>query len=142
MNLDSLRDWLESEEGQQSIIEFGEKLKRKKEREERYTKYIHDNFGNDIDSIIQRVSDKYSSEKYIDREWGLGREPMEVLYWVLLEYAKEYGTEFTDNEYKDYSCMFTGEMYYLGDWVFEVLHGQGSCVQVYKKEQLEKNSQY
>ena len=35
MNLDSLRDWLDSEEGQQSIIEFGEKLKRKKEREKK-----------------------------------------------------------------------------------------------------------
>jgi hypothetical protein len=141
MNLDSLRDWLDSEEGQQSIIEFGEKLKRKRERQERYTQYIHDKFGNDIDKFIQKVFDKYNSEEYRDREYSLGREPMEVLYWTLLEYAKEYGVEFTEQEYEDYSCMFTGEMYYLGDWIFEVLHGQGSCVEVYKKDQLKRNSQ-
>ena len=141
MNLDSLRDWLDSEEGQQSIIEFGEKLKKKKERQERYNQYIYDNFRDNLDELIQKIYNKYSSEKYRDREYGLGREPMEVLFWTLLEYAKEYGVEFTEQEYEDYSCMFTGEMYYLGDWVFEVLHGQGSCVEVYKKDQLKRNSQ-
>jgi len=30
-------------------------------------------------------------------------------------------------------------MFYLEDWVFEVLYGQGTAISVYKKENLKEN---
>ena len=51
-------------------------------------------------------------------------------------YANKYGTEFTEEEFNKYCGMFTGSMYYLDNWVFEIIHGQGSALLVYKKENL------
>jgi hypothetical protein len=36
--------------------------------------------------------------------------------------------------------MFTGEMFYLQDWVFEVLYGQGTALLVYRKQDLKENN--
>jgi|688.fasta_scaffold745218_3 hypothetical protein len=138
MNLNQLRDWLDSPEGQESIIKFGEKLKKEEETKKRYVQYIHDKFSENIGDIIQKLVDKYDSNEYVNREYKLGYQPRESLLWVMLTYAKEYGTEFTKLEYDKYANMFTGEMFYLGDWVFEVMHGQGSVINVYKKEYLKE----
>jgi hypothetical protein len=135
-NLLAMRDWMNSPEFEISAKRFFEKLKREDESKDRHIQYIHDNYKDRLDEIIPKLIDKYGSSEYIDREYGLGYQPRETLLWVMLTYAKKYGIEFTDEEYENYIGMFTTGMYHLGDWVFEVLQGQGSALLVYKKEEL------
>lgn len=136
MDIEKVKEWLNSPEGEESIKRFSEKMKAEEERKQRYIKYIHYNYKNRLDEIIQKLVDKYDSNEYINREYSLGYQPRETLLWVIFTYVKECGTEFTDEEYQKYGCMFTGEMYYLGDWTFEVMHGQGSVLNVCRKENL------
>ena len=138
-NLQAMRDWMNSPEFEISSQRFFEKLKREDERKKYHIQYIHDNYKDRLNETIQKLVDKYSSSEYMQREYGLGYQPRETLLWVMLTYAKKYGTEFTDEEYENYIGMFTAGMYYLGDWVFEILQGQGSALLVYKKEELKLN---
>ncbi len=135
-NLEALKDFLNSPEGEESMKRFFEKLKVDEERKERYIQYIHDNYRDRLDEVIQKLLDKYDSSEYISREHNLGYEPRETLLWVMSTYANKYGTEFTEEEFNKYCGMFTGSMYYLDNWVFEIIHGQGSALLVYKKENL------
>ena len=138
--LQKLRDFLNSPEGEESIKRFRAKLKADEERKERYIQYIHDNYSDRLDEIIEKLLDKYNSDDYVNREHRIGYQPREKLLWVMSTYADKYGTEFTKEEYNKYCGMFTGSMYYLGDWVFEIIFGQGSALLVYKKEDLKENT--
>jgi hypothetical protein len=140
--LEELRAWLDSPEGEESLRKFGEKLKAEDELKERRIQYIHDNYRDRLDEIIQKLLDKYISSDYINREYRLGYQPRETLLWVLSTYSKKYGTEFTEEEYGKYSNMFTGSMFYLGNWVFEILHGQGSVLHVYRIEDLRETTEH
>jgi hypothetical protein len=137
--LQALRDWMNSPEYEESVKRFFEKMKAEDDRRERHIQYIHDNYKDQLDEIIEKLCDKYNSDEYINREQKIGYQPRETLLWTMLTYATTYGTEFTQEEYAKYAGMFTGEMFYLEDWVFEVLYGQGTAISVYKKENLKEN---
>ncbi len=137
--LQALRDWMDSPEFDEHLIKFGEKMKIEEARRERYIQWIHDNCKDRLDEIIEKLCTKYDSDEYVNREYGLGYQPRETLMWTMLTYAKKYGTEFAQEEYAKYAGMFTGEMFYLEDWVFEVFYGQGTAISVYKKENLKEN---
>jgi hypothetical protein len=137
--LQALKDWMDSPEFDEHLIKFGEKMKIEEDRRQRYIQYIHDNYKDQLDEIIEKLCDKYNSDEYINREQKIGYQPRETLMWTMLTYAKKYGTEFAQEEYAKYAGMFTGEMFYLENWVFEVLYGQGTAISVYKKENLKEN---
>lgn len=137
--LQALRDWMDSPEFDEHLIKFGEKMKIEEDRRQRYIQYIHDNYKDQLDEIIEKLCDKYNSDEYINREQKIGYQPRETLLWTMLTYATTYGTEFTNEEYAKYAGMFTGEMFYLENWVFEVFYGQGTAISVYKKENLKEN---
>jgi hypothetical protein len=139
--LQALKDWMNSPEFEEHLIKFGEKMKVEDARRERYIQWIHDNCKDRLDEIIEKLCTKYDSNEYVNREQSLGYQPRETLMWTMLTYAKKYGIEFTNEEYAKHAGMFTGEMFYLNDWVFEVLHGQGSALHVYKKDNLYEYSE-
>lgn len=134
--LEEIKAWMDSPEGEAAFDRFCAKLKADDERHDRYLDYIHRNFSDNLDGIIQKLIDKYGSTEYINKEYRLGYEPREEMLWIMSTYAKKHGTEFTKEEYEKHSNMFTRTMYYLEDWVFEILDGQGSALHVYKKENL------
>ena len=51
--------------------------------------------------------------------------------WLALEYAYKYCEPCEDKKYLN---MFTGEAYYIGSYVIQVMHGQGSVIRVDKVE--------
>lgn len=129
MDIKKLRDFLESEEGKKSIEEFALKMRRKDEHKERWIDRMWDRIKDDIDGSIEHLLKWYESDKYRDREYKMGYEPREQLLWVLFGCAGKYGKECTDDSYAN---VFTGEMYCLGSYVIQVMHGQGSVIRIDK----------
>jgi hypothetical protein len=125
------KEFLESEEGQKSIEEYGLKIKREEEYRERWIDRMWNRIKDDVDESIERLDNWYGSDKYRDREYKKGREPREQLFWILLGVAEKYGSEVGD-EYETYANMFTGEMYKIGSYIIQVMHGQGSVIRIDK----------
>lgn len=127
--LDRLTAFLKTEEGQRSIEEFGKKLNRETEHSdrqvERFKKYSEDR----LDEVLEKIIDKYDSDKYVRREHQLGYEPRENLLWVALGYAEKYCPPCKEEQYLN---MFTGEAFYIGSYVIQVMYGQGSVIRIDK----------
>jgi len=129
--LEALKKHLESDEGKASMKRFVEKMANRYTVRQRWVEKIHTYYGNDIDSLTEKLMDKYYSDEYRDREYQKCKcEPREPLLWVLMEYAEEYGKKCKNKKYYN---MFTGVAYYLGSYVIQTMHGQGSVIRIDKK---------
>jgi hypothetical protein len=135
--VEKLREFLDTEEGKKSIEEFGNKIKREEERKDRWIEKFKKLAESDIDAYLEKLIEKYDSDEYVRREYSLGYEPRESLLWIALGYAKKYCKECEDEKYLN---MFTGEAYYIGSYVIQVMNGQGSVVKIEKIELDDKNS--
>ncbi len=130
--LKKLREFLDSEEGKKSIEEFGKKLKRDEEIKNRRTEKFKELAEPDIDAALSKIIEKYDSDEYVKREYSLGYEPRQTLLWIAFNYAEKYCKECTDEKYLN---MFTGNAYYIGSYVIQVMHGQGSVIKIEKIEE-------
>jgi hypothetical protein len=135
--VEKLREFLDTEEGKKSIEEFGNKIKREEERKDRWIEKFKKLAESDIDAYLEKLIEKYDSDEYVRREYSLGYEPRESLLWIALGYAKKYCKECEDEKYLN---TFTGEAYYIGSYVIQVMHGQGSVIKIEKIESDGKNS--
>ena len=129
--VEKLREFLDSEEGKKSIEEFGNKIRREEELKDRWIEKFKKLAEPDIDSALSRLIKKYDSDEYVRREYSLGYEPREKLLWVAFNYAEKYCKECTDEKYLN---MFTGSAYYIGSYVIQVMHGQGSVIRIDKAD--------
>lgn len=127
--LQRLTDFLNSEEGRKSIEEFQLKVEREEAHRNRWANRMWNRIKDDIDSAVERLVEYYDSDRYYYRESKRGFEPREALLWVLLDCARLYGKECTDESYAN---PFTGEMYHIGSFVIQVMHGQGSVIRIDK----------
>lgn len=76
---------------------------------------------------IEKVITKYSSNKYIDKEYRMGRFPSTDLFWVLYEYACEHCKRYHSNN------DFVSEAYIIDDlYILERFDGQGSVININK----------
>ncbi len=131
IQLELLKKHLESDEGKASLKRFVEKMANRYTVRQRWVEKIHTYYGNDIDSLTEKLMDKYYSDVYRDREYGKCKcEPREPLLWVLMEYAETYGKKCKNKKYYN---DFTGVAYYLGSYVIQTMHGQGSVIRIDKK---------
>jgi hypothetical protein len=89
------------------------------------------NCSNKVD-FIERVIIKYNSDKYKNRWYNKNIEPPYDLYWLLFDYAIEYGRIATFNEYQKYSNFFVNSMYVVNGYGFMRMDGQGSVIKVIK----------
>ena len=84
----------------------------------------------DLDAAIEKILAKYDSREYIERELKLGYyEPRETLLWLAFQYAQKYCKECDDEHYLN---VFTAEAYYIGNYVIQLMHGQGSVIRIRK----------
>lgn len=129
--LEKFKAFLDSEEGKKSMEEFAQKMVRKQEREDRWVEMFKSRCENDLDGAIEKLMDKYYSDEYVNREYKIGYQPRERLLWVVLDYATKYCKPCEDEKYLN---MFTGDAYYIGSYVIQVMHGQGSVIRIDKIE--------
>ena len=125
---------MKSEKGQKSLEEWANKINNRDailtSQLERFNKKFDHSFKNIVNKIIL----KYDSDSYFNRWRKRHIEPPEDLYWFLFKYAKEYGREATIEEYKKYGNMFTSTMFYIHDFYFGRMDGQGSVMQIYERK--------
>lgn len=121
--LEQLKSYFESEEGKEDIKRENEKIKLRKEREDKYIQYLHNLSLPDRTALFEKIKAKYESIKYYNREIKLGREPRELLYDYILEYGHRYGIS---NDILD--AHFGYDSYIIdGIWVITAWYGQGTC---------------
>lgn len=121
---------------EKTISEFVESLKRKEDIISRHIEIFERKYLHRLDEIIEKISDKYVSDNYIDRYYRRGLEPREDLYWFLYEYAIKKGKrvgKFSREFIKNFSP-FTSEMYIIGEgeskYLISRLDGQGSFIKI------------
>lgn len=127
---DKLNKHLESPEGKESVKAFFAKMDTQKLRLKNHIESFHAIYHNRIDEVMERLMRKYDSYKYREKERRLGYEAREDLFWFMLAYAEKYGSECKDEQYWN---TFTGSAYYIGSYVIQVMHGQGSVIRIDKQ---------
>jgi hypothetical protein len=121
--LEQLKSYFESEEGKEDIKRENEKIKLRKEREDKYIQYLYNLSLPDRTALFEKIKAKYESIKYYNREIKLGREPRELLYDYILEYGHRYGIS---NDILD--AHFGYDSYIIdGIWIITAWYGQGTC---------------
>lgn len=130
-----LKLYLESEEGQKSTQEYFDKIFKREEMEISQLLRFHEKYNdkNKFSKIVEKIISKYDSDKYRNREYNLGREPMEDLYFFLYEYASKYGIGSTDEEFEIHGNNFTSGLYKIHGYFFNLMCGQGSCILISKE---------
>lgn len=129
---DEIQAHWETEEGKKELAEYFNKFNRKekiRQSQIERLKIFVDRFG--INQTMEKLMAKYHSEEYRSKEYSKGYEPREPLLWLMFRYAKKYCKPCKN---KKYFNMFTGSAYYVGDYVLQVMRGQGSVLQIDKKK--------
>lgn len=128
--LEEFKKYMESEEGKKSVEEYFGKLQRDGDRVDQWVEKLKSNYENNIDDLIEKLINKYYSDEYKKREYSLGYEPRESLFWLVWSYAEKYCEQCNDVNYYN---MFTSNAYYIGSYVIQVMNGQGSVIKIEKK---------
>ena len=102
-----LSEYLDSEEGRKDIEKYVEKLAKDLAHKDRWVERMWVRIKGDIDGSIEHMLRWYESDKYRDREYGMGFQPREELLWVLFGVAETHGEECTDEEVDLYANTFT-----------------------------------
>lgn len=122
-------DYYNSEEGKKRIEEYFTKIKNEENIRNSQIEKFDTKFRTNLDFIIGKIITKYESDKYKNCWYNRGIEPPEDLYWLLFDYAEKHCAKCEDEKYLN---MFTGEAYYIGSYVIQVMHGQGSVIKIEK----------
>ena len=133
-SLKVFKEYMASDEGKEHANQFFSKIKNKELIEKRHVQLIHERFGSDIDSIIEKVISKYKSKEYKDRWYNRSIEPQEMLYWCLYDYAEFLNQRASIKQIDEYgSEMFGGNVAYIvGSYFFQYISGQGAAIIVEK----------
>lgn len=126
-NLSDLKEFLESAEGEQSIERFVAGLKAEEDLDNRWIEKFRKKFGDNPDNILDRLMEKYYSDRYINKEHKLGFQPREILLWLVWGYARKYCKSCEDSKYIN---TFTGEAFYIGSYVIQIMYGQGAILRI------------
>lgn len=128
-------EWMESEEGKEAMKKWAEEERIKQARLDAQIERFHTKYHDKLDAVIERLMAKYYSDEYVTKEYRLGYEPREPLLWLVFEYATRYCEPCEDEEYFN---DFTGSAYYIGSYVIQIMHGQGSVLRIDKQTHPKK----
>lgn len=113
---------------------FFKRLSDKKKIKDSQLKRFHQKVLNnkiDFDEFVIRVCQKYDSDDYYFR-WmrKMKKMPQEMLYFFLFDFASVYGRDLTNEEYKKFANDFESGIYIYGNYVFQKMNGQGTCINI------------
>jgi len=131
---DSLEEYFESDEGKESLKEFGLNEERKKGNRERVKKFFNGNqelFDQLMINIEKRHDDRWDNVCY---KQGCEPYPWEILYAVF-NLAEAEGTELT-KPLDSLTNNWPSDIYEYMGWQFAITHGQGSVMSVYHNKIL------
>ncbi len=131
--LDKLRAWWETDEAKDSMIKYCNKIKQSNEILNNQLERFHIKYGDQFETIVNKINNKYNSSEYKQRWYKRSIEPPTDLYFFLYEYAVKYGRKCNKKEWNKYSNMFTASLYFINNYYIGIMNGQGSVVQIDKK---------
>lgn len=135
LDLDKLSKILKDSITQESVRKFFEEKEQEEKLYASQAERFYQKHKDNMPIIIEKIMDKYDSDKYVLKEYKLGYQPREDLYWVLETIASKYGEKVElnkENAEKYPLNMFTGSAYTFEGYLFQVMHGQGSVVRIDK----------
>ena len=125
-----LKEHLETEEGKESIRKFVQKMGADQKVRNRWIEKFRVRCESDLNGALEKLTKKYYSEEYRNREYKMNVEPREPLLWLMWDYAQLYCKQCKDKRYYN---MFTADAYYIGSYVISIMHGQGSVLAINKR---------
>jgi len=126
-----IKEFYDSVEGQAELDSWVTQIANEKNILNKQLARFHTKYHDNLDFVIERVSQKYNNKVYREKEYNLGYEPREPLYWFLFAYAEKYCVVCEDDNHTNY---FTRIAYYIGSYVIQVMDGQGSVVRLEKHD--------
>lgn len=132
MNIEKITKWMDSAEGKAAMEASVLKIVNKQIIEESQLKRAFDKIDHRFEEIMEAIIAKYNSDAYFARWRKMHCEPEEALYFFLYEYCEKYGREVKEEEKEKYSNMFTADIVAHKNYVFNLMNGQGTVIQIYK----------
>lgn len=133
LDLDKLKNFLDSEEGQRSLEEWADKQSKLNAMNNSQLERFKSKFGHRLSELVDKIKEKYDSDKYVKSWYKRGIEPPEPLCFFLFDYAEKYGRQATQEEYDKYGNMFTAELYFIDGFFFNKMNGQGTIIRIEKQ---------
>jgi len=131
MDVDKIKEWLDSPEGKKDFKEYMLKATNKDEHSQkrflRVEKYLE---NCDFDSLMERLKDEHGDE-YRDKCYKKGYEPYNNRKLSLL--IKWICDRFESIEISKLDSMFLAETYVYKSYVFQLFQGQGCFWRVSKR---------
>lgn len=125
-----LFDHLNTEEGKKAAKEYFEREDNKENILNSQLERFHNRnlTTEEFISLVDKIKEKYSSDKYYFRWMNRGIEPPKDLLYFLHSYAEKYGRESTEEEFKKHGNEFADSVMYIKGIFFILMFGQGSAV--------------
>jgi hypothetical protein len=130
LDLKKLKEYLDSPQAEIDAENEAIKIKREEATLGSQLVRFHNRFKDRLDEVIEKLMVKYESDKYFFKERKLGYESRKDLYYFLHKYASKYSKPCLEQQYYN---NFTGDIYYLGSHVIQMMYGQGSMVRIDKQ---------
>ena len=128
----NFEDFLKSDEGKKHFDGYFSKMKRDKDRYEDRLKRFHEKHDDKFEEVVDKLIEKYDSDKYHAKERKLGYQARMPLFYFFHSYAEKYGRKVTEEEHKEHGNMFTSSIMVYRNYMFHIMHGQGSAILVFK----------
>ena len=118
--------------------EYFENLKRIAKIKNNQLVRFHEKHSFEFNRIVELILTKYNSKEYINNWYSRGIEPPNSLLFFLFDYAKKYGRDCSDEEYEEYSNIFSVGLFYVHGWYFTMMNGQGTVIKAMKSKVQER----
>lgn len=127
-SIDSLENWINSDAGELFIQGFELRQEIRKNRWTRFEEWLK---NNDFDKLMYRLFYEHN-EDYRDKCYNNGCEPFPN---QKLDFILDYVTEHCEPVIVDkISSTFTNNIYLFRDYYFQFIHGQGTIIRIYNRD--------
>ena len=132
--MNSMIDYLKSEQGKLDMKNYWDGLENAEKIYNAFVDRFYNKHKDNMPVVIDKIITKYKSNKYNNKELGLGYEPRTDLYWVLLRIAETHGkrVKLNSRKYEDYVNEFTTLAYTFDGYFIQRMDGQGVVVKIEK----------
>ena len=130
MDVSSFETWLKSEEGEAFILEQKKKQELKEKRHRRFEDWLEEN---DFDKLMYRLILEHNDD-YLDSCYHRGVMPYPnnklgfVVGYITNNLASVYVSEL--------DCDFPNQVWLFKGYYFQHIHGQGTILRIYNKEDM------
>jgi len=127
-----MKEWAESEQGKAHLENFWKKIDLKHKRFLRFEEWLK---HNDFDKLMYRLILEHN-EEYRERCWHSGCEvypnnKLEFLISYVMDTCEPVNVPQLD-------CVFANAIWLFRGYYFQMIHGQGTIVNIYNKEDMRK----